>query len=77
MKIGTAVLDRRGESGKISRFYDDFSAIAASCVTITGEEWLAKQDFPFTPEHLTERWAGVRMDSGGSIWSPLSLLTEL
>jgi hypothetical protein len=73
MKIGTRVADRYGEVGRITKLYDDFSAVAASCLTMTGYEWLAAQDLPFPDKALTEIWAEVTMDRG-SIWSPISYL---
>jgi hypothetical protein len=55
--------------------YDDFSACAAACLSMTGEEWLAAQTIPFTPEELKEMWYSVRLDSDGACWSPESKLT--
>lgn len=75
MKIGDRVTDRYGWQGKVIRFYDDFSAIAASCLTMTGQEWLAMQEQPIPEACLKERWVGVEIDCGGAIWSPESLLT--
>lgn len=74
--VGSVVADRYGEVGRVDRLYDDFSACAMSCLTMTGEEWLQEQEVPFTTDHLDEVWAGVNLEAGGSIWSPLSLLTE-
>jgi hypothetical protein len=42
---------------------------------MTGEQWLAAQERPFTPEQLAEPWFGVKLDIGGAIWSPMSDLT--
>ena len=75
MKLGDRVSDRHGNIGVIRRVYDDFSAVAASCRTMTGEEWLAAQEIPFSAEHLEETWFSVEFpNGGGSVWSPQSQL---
>lgn len=74
---GTRVLDRNGYPGTVKMVYDDFSACAAQCVTMTGDEWLAEQLVPFTPEHMEEVWYCVVFGEeagGGAVWSPESLL---
>jgi len=80
MKVGDRVSDRYGEVGTISQLYDDFSAISRSCVSMTGDEWLAAQERPFAKEHLKEMWASIVYGfngDDGARWSPLSLLTPI
>lgn len=81
-KIGDRVSTRYKEHGigTISQIYDDFSACALSCITMTGDEWLAAQEIPFTEEQLKEQWYAVSYKFGdfdeGACWSPESLLTR-
>jgi hypothetical protein len=77
IKFNTLVLDQYGNSGRISKCFDDFSACAMSARTMTGEEWLAAQEIPFSAEQLEEVWYSVELEVGGSIWSPESSLTLL
>lgn len=77
LSIGTIVLEQYGRTGKVVKVYDDFSACAASCRTMTGDEWLAEQTIPFTDEQLDEVWYEVEIEVGGSVWSPRSRLTVL
>lgn len=77
MKLGDRVRDRYGCPGTVRQLFDDFSAISASCNSLTGAEWLAAQNIPIPEEKLSEMWASVLCDTGGSIWSPVSLLTPL
>lgn len=77
IKIGTLVQDQYGNIGRVTKFYDDFSAISASCLTMTGDEWLERQNIPFKSDHLTEMWCRVTIRTGGSCWSPLSCLAIL
>lgn len=74
IRIGDAVIDRHGEHGLVERQYDDFSACAASCESMTGDEWLAAQEIPFTESQLREPWFRVACATGGGIWSPESCL---
>lgn len=75
MRNGTRVTDRYGFSGAVRQIYDDFSAISASCESMKGHEWLEQQAIPIPSECLAEQWASVNMEGGGSIWSPVSMLT--
>ena len=72
--IDVLVQDRYGKHGYVTKYYDDFSAVASSCMTMTGDEWLQEQMIPFTQEHLEEMWCDVQLVNGGCIWSPVSLL---
>lgn len=74
---GTRVRDRHGHEGVIARLYDDFSAVAASCLTMTGDEWFAQQDPPLPESVKAEPWANVHVEPAGAVWCPLSTLTEL
>jgi len=76
MKIGDRVIDSYGNVGIIERMYDDFSACAFSCMSMTGKEWLDQQAIPFGGKELKERWYSVKCDSGGAIWSCESRLTN-
>lgn len=76
MKIGTRVVDKYGMKGTVVKLYDDFSAISASCLSCTGERWLAGQAIPFEDFELIQVWASVDLDAGGRIWSPVSRLTK-
>jgi len=77
MKINDRVIDRWGEPGTITRYFDDFSACAMSCVTMDGREWCLQQKIPFTDKQLAENWYEVKCDTGGAIWSPESLLQAI
>lgn len=74
MTIGTRVIDRHGEHGVVHRFYDDFSAIAASCCSMSGDEWFERQMPPLAEECKKEQWVSVKLDTGGSIWTPKTAL---
>ena len=77
MTPGTRVKDRHGHTGRINRLYDDFSAIASCCQSLTGDEWFARQDPPLPESVKSEMWAEVLVEPKGSILSPVSLLTRL
>lgn len=77
MKIGSRVTTRHGYTGVVVRMYDDFSAVSASCVSMSGTDWLAQQIIPFTEDELAEAWYSVACDDGGSVWSPKSLLDPI
>lgn len=68
-------IDRHGDVCVVTRLFDDFSACAASCMTMTGDEWFARQEPPLPASVRDEMWAECYYpDSGGSGWSPVSLL---
>lgn len=79
VKHGDRVVARYGYTGTVTRLYDDFSACVASCHTgdwhRCAQAWLVAQLVPFTDAELVEPWALVSVDTGGALWSPLSLLT--
>jgi calcineurin-like phosphoesterase len=67
--IGSSVQDVHGNRGLVVRMYDDFSAVGASCLTMSGGEWLARQAVAFTSDEQAEPWYRVECDDGGSVWS--------
>lgn len=76
--IGSRVTEiKYGYTGRVVQMYDDFSAVSASCCSMTGEEWLDRQTIPFTEEARSERWFTVECDGGGAIWAPESHLEEI
>ena len=78
MKIGAYMKNQHGIEGRVHRIFDDFSAVAACCISMTGEQWLAEQSIPFTKEQLAEPWAELRCDGDtGGVWAPFSCLTPV
>lgn len=78
MTPGQRVRDRHyGYEGVIVACHDDFSVCAARCLTMTGEQWLARQQVPVTPAEQREPWYTVAVDGGGAVWAPESQLEVL
>ena len=77
MKLGDSVRDRNNEAGRIVCLYENFTEASSSFASHSPEEWLEKQNQPFDPEKINENWAKVKCETGGTILSPVSLLTAV
>ena len=72
IELGDFVENRYGEKGSIMEQYDNFYDLPFT--TMKPQDWLDAQLIPFTEDQLYEKWFSVHCQSGGSIWSPESLL---